>query len=111
MGSTAVAGAGSGIESRCDALYLFPRNDMAAGLDCAVWLNAVDGVWAEVDGVSIADVGLTRLADLADESQGALGVGDGKTRTPAGHHFIADRCAASRERRRDSRSTVRLAIW
>jgi len=34
-------GNGNGIESWCDALYLFPRDDMAASLDCAVWLNAV----------------------------------------------------------------------
>ena len=87
------------------------QDDMAASLDSSVWLNAVNGIRAEVDGVSIANVGLPGFADLPDESQASLGVGDGKTSTPRGLHFIADRCAASRERRRNSRSTAQPAIW
>ena len=61
---------------------------MAASLDRAVRLDAVKGVWAEVDGVSVANVGLPGFADLPDESQCSLGVGDGETCSPAGHYFI-----------------------
>ena len=61
---------------------------MAASLDSSVRLNAVKGVWAEVDGVSVANVGLPGFADSPDESQCSLGVGDGETCSPACHHFI-----------------------
>jgi len=63
---------------------------MAAGLDCAVFFYAVNGVWAEVDGVSIADVGLPGFTDPANESKAALGVRHGETSTPGGLYFLAD---------------------
>ena len=68
--------------------YLFPRDDMAASSDGSVWLYAVKGIWAEVDGVSVANVGLPGFTDLPDESQCSLGVGDGESCSPTGHYFI-----------------------
>ena len=61
---------------------------MAARLDRAVWLDAVNGVWTEVDGVAVANVGLPGFAYLPDESQCSLGMGSGESCTPAGHNFI-----------------------
>src|SRR5712692_9679474 len=61
---------------------------MTACLDRSVWLDAVKGVWAEMDGVSVANVGLPGFADLANESQCPLGVGDGETCSPTRHHFV-----------------------
>ena len=63
---------------------------MATGLYGSVLFYAVDGIGAEVDGVSIADVGLPALADSADESKPALRMVDGETSTPRGLYFIAD---------------------
>src|ERR1019366_5097650 len=82
------SGCGNGIESWCDALYRFPRDDMAASLDSSVRLNAVKGVWAKVDGVSVANVGFLGFTDFPDESQYSLGMGDGESCSPTCHHFI-----------------------
>ena len=84
---------------------------MAASLDSSVRLNAVKGVWAEVDGVSVANVGFLGFTDLPDESQGSLGVGDREIVLPDLLPLHPHRFAASRERRRDSRSTAQPAIW
>src|ERR1035437_1450106 len=70
---------------------------MAARLDRAVRLNAVDGIWAEVDGVSVANVGLPGFTDLPDESQCSLGVGYGESCSPTCLDFIANNA----EHRRD----------
>jgi len=61
---------------------------MAASPDHAVWLNAVKGIWAEVDGVSVANVGFLGFTDLPDESQCSLGVGDGEACSSTCQHFI-----------------------
>src|ERR1019366_4506819 len=82
------SGCGNGIEKRGDAFYLFPGNDMTACLDRSVRLYAVKGVWAEMDGVSVANIGLPGFADLSDESQCSLGVGDGEPCSPTCHYFI-----------------------
>ena len=37
---------------------------MAASLDRAVYLYAVNCVWTEMDGVSVANIGLSGFADL-----------------------------------------------
>src|ERR1700694_4242145 len=70
------------------SVLFFPRDDMAASSDSSVRLNAVKGIWAEVDGVSVANVGLLGFTDLPDESQCSLGVGDGKTCSSTFHYFI-----------------------
>src|SRR5579864_1882066 len=61
---------------------------MAAGSDSSVRHNAVKGVWAEVDGVSVANVGFLGFTDIPDESQCSLGMGNGKSCSLACHHFI-----------------------
>src|ERR1700680_2834317 len=61
---------------------------MAASSDGSVRLNAVKSIWAEVDGVSIANVGFLGFTDLPDESQCSLGVGDGESCSPTCNYFI-----------------------
>src|SRR6266849_7918776 len=63
---------------------------MTACLDSSVWLYAVKWVWAEVDGVSVANIGLPGFTNLPDESQCSLGVGDGESCSPACLDFITD---------------------
>src|SRR6266550_3405218 len=46
-------GRADGIKERGNLFYFLPRNDMAPRLNRSVWLYAVKGVWAEVDGVSV----------------------------------------------------------
>src|SRR5712692_10594599 len=61
---------------------------MTACLDRSVWLDAVKGVWAAADGVSVTNVGLPGFADLADESEAAFGMRYRETCSPRCHHFV-----------------------
>ena len=61
---------------------------MAASLDCAVWLDAIKCVWAEMDGMSIANIDLPGFKDLPDKRQCSFGMRDGESYSPACFHFI-----------------------
>ncbi len=70
---------------------------MTASLDGSVRLYAVKCVWADVDGVSVASVGLPGFTNLPDESHCSLGVGDGESCSPACLDFIADNAEHHRD--------------
>jgi len=90
-------GRADGIKEWGDLFYLLPRHDMAASFGGSVWLYAVKGVWAEVDGVSVANIGLPGFTNLPDEGQCSLGVGDGESCSPACLDLIVDNAEHHRD--------------
>lgn len=56
-------------ELRNDALDFFPLHDMTTGVYCAIRLDAVNDIMPEMDGVTVANVLLARLAHVLNEGQ------------------------------------------
>src|SRR5271155_1098494 len=75
---------------------------MTTRLNGSVRLYAVKRIWPEVDGATVANIGLPGFANPAHESQCSLGMGNGKTSSPAGLYFVADDAEHRRESVRET---------
>ena len=82
-----------------DVLDFLPLHDMAASVDGAVWLDAVNGVMSKVDAVAVAHILSTGCAYLADESQCKQSMRDGKACAQRSLDFVADEAEHGRDAR------------